>query len=88
MKTNVDYDGAVNDIKTRLAAAQRARARAEHERDAAAAAAQAARDQLAADFAVTTIEQAKTMLTALEADLATEIAALGAALDEMEAPAP
>lgn len=78
-----DLDADVAALKTRLAAAQRARIRAEGERDAAKAAADAARDQLARDFGVHTVDEAKAMLARLEAELAAEVAAISAALDEL-----
>lgn len=77
-----DLDFKVADIKNRLAVAQRARARAEHERDAAQAAASNARAQLSQEFQVDTQEQAAAMLAALEAELATAVAQMSAALDE------
>ena len=78
-----DVDAQIADIKTRIAAAQRARVRAEHERDAATAQAERARAQLQADFGVSTVEDAKSKLVELEAELADALTAIRAELDQM-----
>ncbi len=79
-----DLDAAVAHLKQRLQTAQRARVRAEADRDAAAAAADNARAQLADEFGVHSVEEAKQMLRELETNLAGEMAAITEALDGME----
>lgn len=77
-----DLDREVAALKTRLGNAQRARLRAEAEHDAAQAAADSARAQLATEFGVTTTTEAQAMLTGLETDLAAQLDAIRATLDE------
>lgn len=83
MSIDTDPDAAVAAVKTRLAAAQRARIRAEHERDAATAQAEHARQQLAAEFGVSTVDDAKRILADLEDDRDQALATLTAALAEI-----
>lgn len=80
--TTTGLDTAVADIKDRIATAQRNRVRAEAERDAAAAVAATARRQLADEFGVDTIDQARDTLTRLEHDLAEQVRLMTTALDE------
>lgn len=77
-----DLDGQIAAIRTRLATAQRTRLRAEAERDAAQAAAEQARQQLVAEFGVTTVADAQAMLSGLETELAGQLEQIRAALDE------
>lgn len=78
-----DVEAQVADIRRRLAEATRARVRAEADRDAAQATAEAARRQLADEFGVSSVTEATAMLSALESDLAVQLDALHAALDEI-----
>lgn len=78
-----DVEAQVADIRRRLAEATRARVRAEADRDAAQATAEAARRQLADEFGVSSVAEATAMLSALESDLAVQLDALHAALDEI-----
>ncbi len=78
-----DLDNQVTALKSRLAAAQRTKLRAEGERDAATATAAQARAQLAEEFGVTTVDEAKAMLAGLETDLAAQLDQIRAALDEV-----
>lgn len=77
-----DLDGQIAAIKTRLANAQRAKLRAEAEQAAAQTAADNARRQLADEFGVTSVDDAKAMLAGLESDLAAQLEQIRAALDE------
>lgn len=77
-----DLDGQIAAIKTRLATAQRAKLRAEAERHAAETAAETARRQLADEFGVTSVAEAKAMLAGLETELSGQLAAIRSALDE------
>lgn len=83
MTTTADLDTQLTDLKTRLAAATRARVRAEAERDSAIAAAGTAAGQLREEFGITTVEEARAMLTRLESDLGTMLHELRQALDEI-----
>lgn len=76
-------DAHLANIRTRLAAAQRARGRAEQERDAAEAAAEAARHQLAEEFGVHGAAQAKARLAELEAELHHQLDELRTALEQI-----
>jgi len=80
-----DYDTRIRELRSRIAAAQRARARAEHERDAATAAAHRARTALAEEFGVTTPDEARLALDVLRGDLEDHLNALAADLDEIGA---
>lgn len=64
-----DLDATIADIRSRIAAAERARGRAELARDSAQAQADSARAQLQAEFGVTTVDEATQMLAQLEAEL-------------------
>lgn len=77
-----DLDGQITAIKTRLATAQRAKLRAEAEREAAQTAADTARRQLAEEFGVTSVDDARAMLGGLETELASQLDTIRAALDE------
>jgi hypothetical protein len=73
----------MSDIETQLAAvkaehdaATRAMIRAEHDRDAATAAAATLCQQLADEFGVTTLDQAKELLEQYQAQLADDITIL------------
>jgi hypothetical protein len=79
----VDTDAQIRALQDRLAAAQRARVRAEHERDAATASARTAAEALRAEFGVSTVDEATTLLAGLEKDLAVELAAVSDQLDRL-----
>ena len=80
-----DFETRVNALRERIAAAQRDRIRAEHARDAAQAQAQRARQALHDEFGIATPEQARTLLAALQEQLADELAILNAELDKIGA---
>lgn len=86
MTTNrafLSLDAAVADIKNRLEVAQRARGRAEGEQDAARSAADTARRQLAEEFGVTSVDDARALLDSLTTQLTDQIERIRAALDEI-----
>ena len=73
----------VRDIQTRIEAAQRARVKSEQDKDRASASVDQIRRTLDSEFGVTTIEDARAVLTKLEDELSEEIKAVQAALDEI-----
>lgn len=81
--TKVDVEAEVLRVRGRIAAAQRARGRAEMEHDAARAAAGKAQEQLAGEFGVSTVDEARTMLAALEQELGDAVTELRAKLDNI-----
>lgn len=86
-RPGVDLEREVATLTEAVAAARRDNARRAAEHDAAAARATEARERLQAEFGVSTVEEAKAMLAALESDLGEQVAALRAALDAMKGPA-
>ncbi len=79
-----DVEQAVRTVRERIAAAQRRRARAEAEHDAAAAKAAQIRQALLDEFGVTSVEEARAMLTKVDTDLTTALYDLEQALTEAE----
>jgi adenylyl- and sulfurtransferase ThiI len=78
-------DSQIQRIKERIGAAQREQAKAQHQRDAAVATVRESMAALAREFGVTTIEEAHSLLTTLETDLAAQVRQIQAALDSSPA---
>lgn len=76
-------DQQVNELKTKIETAQRQRARAEADQDAARAAADKALAQLKAEFGVSTVDEAKAMMTELQSELNAYIARTRQSLQEL-----
>ncbi len=83
MTTSEDYAAEIMALRKRHGDAERALARAEADRDRLQAVADTARQQLAAEFGVTDLDSARTLLANLQATLDADIAALRGHLDEM-----
>lgn len=81
MTQDMTLDNQIRDIKERIGAAQRQQAKAQHQRDAAVATVRESMAALAREFGVTTIEEARALLTTLETNLAAQVRELQAALD-------
>lgn len=73
-------------LQTRLADAERQRARAEGARDSAKAAFVAAREELARQFGVNTVEEAADLLDQMRADLSAVVADMTTKLDQIGLP--
>jgi hypothetical protein len=73
----------IHALRARITAAQHTRVRAEHDRDIAQMQAQQATAALAAEFGVSTVDDARARLDELRTELAHEIQALQADLDAM-----
>jgi hypothetical protein len=80
-----DPEARLRSIRDRTAAVVRDRIRAEQARDAAKAQADRARAELAAEFGVHTVADAKAMLDDLNTQLVAELTALETALDTIGA---
>jgi cob(I)alamin adenosyltransferase len=73
----------VTALQERLRDAERQRVRAEGARDSAQAAFATARDELKAEFGVSTVEEAAALLTQLKEELAGIVADISTKLDEI-----
>lgn len=76
-------DAQVTAVKDRLTAAARQRARAEHAHDAAVEAERAVRAELADEFGVTEVEDARSTLAELEGQVSDLVAEITAELDQL-----
>lgn len=73
----------VTALQQKLRDAERQRVRAEGARESASAAFTTARDELKAEFGVSTVEEASALLTQLKEELAGIVADISAKLDEI-----